>query len=64
VEPAANVAKVAEERGIPTLVKFFGLESARELVALGHRPNLILGNNVLAQVPDLNDFCWWAEDPS
>jgi len=56
VEPAANVAKVAEERGIPTLVKFFGLESARELVALGHRPNLILGNNVLAQVPDLNDF--------
>jgi 2-polyprenyl-3-methyl-5-hydroxy-6-metoxy-1,4-benzoquinol methylase len=56
IEPAANVAKVAEERGVPTLVKFFGRETARELVTLGHRPDLILGNNVLAQVPDLNDF--------
>lgn len=56
VEPAANVAKVAVERGVPTLVKFFGRETARELVALGHQPDLILGNNVLAQVPDLNDF--------
>jgi len=56
VEPAANVAKVAEERGVPTLVKFFGRDTARELVALGHQPDLILGNNVLAQVPDLNDF--------
>jgi hypothetical protein len=56
VEPAANVAKVAEERGVPTLVKFFGRETARELVNNGHRPDLILGNNVLAQVPDLNDF--------
>lgn len=56
VEPAANVAKVAEERGIPTIVKFFGRETARELATLGHQPSLILGNNVLAQVPDLNDF--------
>ena len=56
VEPAANVAKVAVERGVPTLVKFFGRETARELVTRGHRPDLILGNNVLAQVPDLNDF--------
>lgn len=56
VEPAANVAKVAEEKGIPTVVRFFGRETARELASLGHRPDLILGNNVLAQVPDLNDF--------
>jgi hypothetical protein len=56
IEPAANVAKVAEEKGVKTLVKFFGRETARELVAAGNRPDLILGNNVLAQVPDLNDF--------
>jgi hypothetical protein len=56
IEPAANVAKVAEERGVPTLVKFFGRQTARDLVAAGRRPDLILGNNVLAQVPDLNDF--------
>ena len=56
IEPAANVAKVAEERGVPTLVKFFGRETALELATLGHQPDLILGNNVLAQVPDLNDF--------
>src|SRR6476661_8081723 len=56
VEPAANVARVAQDKGIPTIVKFFGRQTARELVAEGHRPDLILGNNVLAQVPDLNDF--------
>jgi hypothetical protein len=56
VEPAANVAAVAEKKGIPTVVRFFGRDTARELVALGHSPDLILGNNVLAQVPDLNDF--------
>ena len=56
VEPAANVAKAAEKKGVPTLVKFFGRETARELAAAGHRPDLILGNNVLAQVPDINDF--------
>ena len=56
VEPAANVAKVAEEKGIPTLVKFFGRATARELVAEGRRADLILGNNVLAQVHDINDF--------
>lgn len=56
VEPAANVAKVAETKGVPTLVKFFGRETANELITVGHRPDLILGNNVLAQVPDLNDF--------
>ena len=56
VEPAANVAEAAEARGVPTIVKFVGRATARELVAAGHRPDLVLGNNVLAQVPDLNDF--------
>jgi C-methyltransferase-like protein/putative zinc binding protein/methyltransferase family protein len=56
VEPAANVARIAVDKGIPTLVEFFGAELARKLVASGKRPDLLLGNNVLAQVPDLNDF--------
>jgi len=56
IEPAANVAKVAEEKGVPSLVKFFGTQTARELVARGTYANLLLGNNVLAHVPDLNDF--------
>lgn len=56
VEPAANVALAAEARGIPTLVKFFGHRTARELVAGGIRADLLVGNNVLAHVPALNDF--------
>jgi hypothetical protein len=56
IEPAANVAQAAEERGVTTLVRFFGVELAQELVAGGHHADLLLGNNVLAQVPDLNDF--------
>jgi len=56
IEPAANVAKVAVEKGVPTAVKFFGRETAREFVAQGKQADLLLGNNVLAQVPDLNDF--------
>ncbi len=56
VEPAANVAKVAVDKGIPSLVKFFGVETARQMVADGQAADLLLGNNVLAQVPDLNDF--------
>jgi C-methyltransferase-like protein/putative zinc binding protein/methyltransferase family protein len=56
VEPAANVAKVAESKGVPTLVKFFGRETARELAAQGKKADLVIGNNVLAQVPDINDF--------
>lgn len=56
VEPAANVAKVAVDKGIPTLVDFFGVRMARQLLDQGTRPDLIIGNNVLAQVPDLNDF--------
>ena len=56
VEPAANVAKVAVEKGVPTIVKFFGVDTAREMVAGGQQADIVLGNNVLAQVPDLNDF--------
>jgi SAM-dependent methyltransferase len=56
IEPAANVAKVAVEKQVPTLVRFFGVEVANELVAQGRSADLVLGNNVLAQVPDLNDF--------
>lgn len=56
VEPAANVAEVAIERGIPTLVEFFGEETARTMVADGVRADLVCGANVLAQVPDLNSF--------
>jgi 2-polyprenyl-3-methyl-5-hydroxy-6-metoxy-1,4-benzoquinol methylase len=56
IEPAANVAAVAMEKRVPTLVKFFGTETAREFAASGKRADLLLGNNVLAQVPDLNDF--------
>lgn len=56
IEPAANVAKVAEQKGVPTLVRFFGTELAKELAAEGRCADLVLGNNVLAQVPDLNDF--------
>jgi 2-polyprenyl-3-methyl-5-hydroxy-6-metoxy-1,4-benzoquinol methylase len=57
IEPAANVAAVAvEKKKVPTLVKFFGVNTAKELVAEGKRADLVLGNNVLAQVPDVNDF--------
>jgi hypothetical protein len=56
IEPAANVAKVAREKNIPTLVEFFGLALAKHLVSQGRHADLVIGNNVLAQVPDLNDF--------
>jgi SAM-dependent methyltransferase len=56
IEPAANVAVAAEKRGVPTRVKFFGAETARELAAEGIAADLVAGNNVLAQVPDLNSF--------
>ena len=56
VEPAANVARVAIEKGVPTIVKFFGERLARELAEEGKQADLVIGNNVLAQVPDLNDF--------
>jgi 2-polyprenyl-3-methyl-5-hydroxy-6-metoxy-1,4-benzoquinol methylase len=56
VEPAANVARAAEEKGVPTLVRFFGCKTALEMVANGQMADLVIGNNVLAQVPDINDF--------
>lgn len=55
IEPAANVARVALQKGIPTLVEFFGVETARTLVP-DSRADLLVGNNVLAHVPDVNDF--------
>ena len=56
IEPAANIAKVAEENGIPTLVRFFGREVAEELRAEGKLADVIHANNVLAHVADLNGF--------
>jgi hypothetical protein len=56
VEPAVNVAKAAEQKGVSTLVKFFGCQTALEMVANGQMADLVVGNNVLAQVPDINDF--------
>ncbi len=56
IEPAANVAKVAEQKEIPTLVKFFGSRTAQELKDQKIQADLLIGNNVLAHVPDLNDF--------
>lgn len=56
IEPAANVAEAAKNKGIPTLVKFFGAATAGELLAEGWAADLVVGNNVLAHVPALNDF--------
>jgi len=56
IEPAANIAEVAVSKGIPSVVRFFGTRTAAELVSEFGKPDLLLGNNVLAHVPDLNDF--------
>jgi hypothetical protein len=56
IEPAANVATSARDRGIETVVQFFGRELATELVAAGRQADLLIANNVMAHVPDLNDF--------
>jgi C-methyltransferase C-terminal domain/Putative zinc binding domain/Methyltransferase domain len=56
IEPAANVAQSAIEKGIPTLIRFFGEELACEMVSEGKGADLVIGNNVLAHVPNLNDF--------
>lgn len=56
IEPAANVAAEAERKGVPTLVKFFGTRAALDLKASGKQVDLLIGNNVLAHVPGLNDF--------
>jgi SAM-dependent methyltransferase len=56
IEPAVNVAEAARKRNVPTIVEFFGLDLAKRLLSEGRQADLIIGNNVLAQVPDLNDF--------
>jgi SAM-dependent methyltransferase len=56
IEPARNVAAAAVARGVPTLSEFFGVRLARDLSQEGRRADLLIGNNVLAQVPDINDF--------
>lgn len=56
IDPAANIAAAARERGVPTLVAFFDAMTARTLAAEGTQADLVLGNNVLAQVPNLNSF--------
>jgi SAM-dependent methyltransferase len=56
IDPAENVAKAAEARGVPTLTRFFGRELAATMAAEGTMADLVIGNNVLAQVPDINDF--------
>jgi len=56
IEPAANVAPAAEKKGVKTIVNFFGQQTAQELLAEGVQADLLLGNNVLAHVPDINDF--------
>ncbi|MDQ2718405.1 MAG: class I SAM-dependent methyltransferase [Bacteroidota bacterium] len=56
IEPTANTAQIAKEKGIETLVDFFGVRLANELTAKGIKADLLLGNNVLAHVPDIVDF--------
>ena len=56
IEPAGNVARVANQANIPTMVRFFGTSLATELAAQNRKADLLIGNNVLAHVPDLNDF--------
>ncbi len=56
IEPARNVAQAAIKSGIPTLIEFFGRESAGHLAKEGVHADLLVGNNVLAHVPDINDF--------
>ncbi|MDB9313051.1 class I SAM-dependent methyltransferase [Spirulina sp. CS-785/01] len=56
VEPAANVAQIATDKGIPTIVKFFGEKIAKDLEKDGYKADLLIANNVMAHVPDLNDF--------
>ncbi len=56
VEPTAGTAAVARERGVPTIERFFGRALAEELASEGHRPRLMVANNVLAHVPDIDDF--------
>ena len=61
IEPAANVAAAAEQKGVKSLVRFFGVDTARALVADGVEADVLLGNNVLPHVPDLHDFIGGAQ---
>ena len=56
IEPARNVARIAIDQGIPTVTEFFEAELATRLAAEGRQADLLLGNNVLAHVPEINDF--------
>jgi hypothetical protein len=56
IDPAVNVAEAAKAKGIPTLVEFFGEQTAQKLAKKGRKADLLIGNNVLAHVPKLNDF--------
>jgi len=56
IEPAANVARAAQDKGIPTLVRFMGRSLGEELAADKKKADLVVANNVLAHVPDLDDF--------
>ena len=56
IEPARNIAKTANEKGVPTLSEFFGVSLATQLASEGKHADLITANNVLAHVPDINDF--------
>jgi SAM-dependent methyltransferase len=56
IEPAANIASISRKQGIETLVKFFSADLAKDLVTSGKKADLILGNNVLAHSPEINDF--------
>lgn len=56
IEPAANVAEYAVKKGIPTVTEFFGVQLSKKLCAQGKMADLLLGNNVLAHVPNINDF--------
>ncbi len=56
IDPAANVAKAAEARGVPTVVAFFGVNTAQEMARQGRQADLIVANNVFGHIPDIADF--------
>ena len=56
IEPAANLAAFAQQKGVETISRFFGMSLADEISQTRGRPDLIIANNVLAHVPDVNDF--------
>ncbi len=56
IEPASNVAEEALKKGIPTVIKFFDKETANDLVKQNKQADLLIGNNIIAQVPDLHGF--------